>query len=65
MSYGNFSPKYRAFTTEISKFVIPRSIKEALDDQNWRSIVFEEMEALRKNDSWDVVKLPREKKMVG
>ena len=65
MSYGNFSSKYRAFTTEISKFVIPRSIKEALDDQNWRSIVFEEMEALRKNDSWDVVKLPREKKIVG
>ena len=53
------------FTTEISKLVIPRSIKEALDDQIWRFAVFEEMEALWKNDTWDVVKLPREKKIVG
>ena len=34
VSYGNLSPKYRAFTTKISKLVIPRSIKKALDDQN-------------------------------
>ena len=27
--------------------------------------MFKEMEALRKNDTWDVVKLPREKKIVG
>ena len=53
------------FTTEISKLVIPRSIKEALDDQIWRFAVFEEMEALWKNDTWDAVKLPREKKIVG
>ena len=65
VSYGNLSPKYRAFTIEISKLVIPRSIKEVLDDQNCRSVVFEEMEALRKNDTWDVVKLPCEKKIVG
>ena len=65
MSYGNLSPKYRAFTTEISKLVIPISIKEALDDQNWRFAVFEKMEALRKNDTWDVVKLPREKRLLG
>ena len=65
MSYGNLSPKYRAFTIEISKLMIPRSIKEALDDQNRRFAVFEEMEALRKNDTWDVMKLPREKKIVG
>ncbi|XP_071909660.1 uncharacterized protein [Coffea arabica] len=65
VSYDNLSPKYRAFTTEISKLVIPRNIKEALVDQNWKSAVFEEMEALRKNDTWDVVELPREKKIVG
>ncbi|XP_071920664.1 uncharacterized protein [Coffea arabica] len=65
VSYDNLSPKYRAITTEISKLVIPRNIKEALDDQNWKSAVFEEMEALRKNDTWDVVELPREKKIVG
>lgn len=27
--------------------------------------MFEEMEALRKNDMWDMVKLPRNKKIVG
>ena len=54
VSYGNLSLKYRAFTTEISKLVIPKSIKEALDDQKWRSTAFEEMEALRKNDTCEV-----------
>lgn len=65
ISYDNLSAKYRAFTTKISNLVIPRNIKEALDEPNWRSAVFEEMEALRKNGTWEVVDLPSEKKVVG
>ena len=44
---------------------MPRNIKEVLDDLNRRAAMFEEIEALRKNDTWDVVKLPSEKKVVG
>ena len=65
ISYDNLSAKYRAFTTKISKLVLPRNIKEALAEPNWRLAVFEEMEALRKNGTWEVVQLPSEKKVVG
>ena len=49
----------------MSKLVVPRNIQEALGDPNWRLAVFEEMNALKKNDTWEMVKLLKEKKVVG
>uniref|UniRef100_A0A2N9I543 Retrovirus-related Pol polyprotein from transposon RE1 n=1 Tax=Fagus sylvatica TaxID=28930 RepID=A0A2N9I543_FAGSY len=40
-------------------------IPEALDDPNWKLAVLEEMNALRKNGTWELVDLPRDKKIVG
>ncbi|RVW25032.1 putative mitochondrial protein [Vitis vinifera] len=65
ISYSNLSDNYRAFTTNISKLVVPRNIQEALDEPSWKLAVFEEMNALKKNGTWEVVDLPREKKVVG
>ena len=65
ISYNNLFNNYRAFTTNISKLVIPRNIQEALDEPSWKLAVFEEMNALKKNGTWEVVNLPREKKVVG
>ena len=62
ISYSNLSNNYRAFTTNISKLVIPRNIQETLDEPGWKLAVFEEMNALKKNGTWEVVDLPREKK---
>ncbi|RVW12310.1 Retrovirus-related Pol polyprotein from transposon TNT 1-94 [Vitis vinifera] len=62
ISYSNLSNNYRAFTTNISKLVIPRNIQEALDEPGWKLAMFEEMNALKKNGTWEVVDLPREKK---
>jgi hypothetical protein len=45
--------------------VVPRNIQEALDDPNWKLSVLEEMNALRKNGTWELVDLPRDKKTVG
>ena len=50
---------------EISNLVVPRNIKEALGDQNWKYAVFEEMKALQKNNTWDVIDLPRDEKIKG
>jgi hypothetical protein len=38
---------------------------EALIDSKWTQAVNEEMEALLKNETWTLVPLPKEKKMVG
>ena len=65
ISYSNLSENYRAFTTNISNLVVPRNIQEALDELIWKLAVFEEMNALKKNGTWEVVDLPKEKKVVG
>ena len=45
--------------------MVPRNIQEALDEPSWKLAVFEEMNALKKNGTWEVVDLQREKEVVG
>ena len=66
ISYQRLSNNHRAFISNISHVVVvPRNIQEALDDPNWKLAVLEEMNALRKNGTWELVDLPRDKKIVG
>ena len=44
---------------------VPRNIEEALDDPNWNLAVLEELNALKKTGTWELVDLPRDKKQVG
>lgn len=44
---------------------VPSSITEALKDPNWRSAAFEEIQALEKNNTWQITKLPPGKRTVG
>ena len=60
LSYGKLSKKHRAFTSKISNLFVPRNIQEALDDLNWKSAVMEEMDALRKSGTWEIIDLPRD-----
>ncbi|XP_073041799.1 uncharacterized protein [Primulina eburnea] len=53
-----------AFTTNISKYVGRRNIQEALEDQDWRLAVFEEMKALKKNGTWEIVEAPKDQKIL-
>ncbi|GMP88706.1 hypothetical protein CsSME_00040591 [Camellia sinensis var. sinensis] len=39
--------------------------REALDDPNWKLAVMEEMNALRRSGTWEIVDLPKDKKTVG
>nr|CAN61034.1 hypothetical protein VITISV_041749 [Vitis vinifera] len=39
--------------------------KEALDDPNWKVAVMEEMNDLRRSGTWELVDLPKEKRIVG
>ncbi|KAH9697911.1 retrovirus-related pol polyprotein from transposon RE1 [Citrus sinensis] len=49
----------------INSIPIPKTIKEALDHPDWKLAVLEEMNALKKNGTWEIVDLPKEKKTVG
>ena len=50
---------------QIFHLFIPRTIQEALGHSKWRLVVQEEMNALLKNRTWDIIDLPKEKKTMG
>ena len=59
------SPKFQAFSTQLTRTEVPKNINEALSDPKWRMAVQEEMNALKKNGTWEIVELPEGKKTVG
>lgn len=59
VSYQHISPSYSSF------LFVRRNLQEAFSDPKWRTTMQEEMKALHKNKTWDLVKLPNEKKDVG
>ena len=50
---------------ELTTTTIPSDVQEALNDERWKNAMNEEMEALQKNQTWELVKLPNGKKTVG
>ena len=65
VSYKNLSQNHIAFTSKITHLFVPRNIEEALDDPNWKLEVLDELNALKKNETCEVVSLPHDKKKVG
>lgn len=65
ISYAKLSSPFKAFTTSLSDIVIPRNINEALSTPQWKTAVLEEMKALEQNDTWRLVELPPNKKIIG
>ena len=50
---------------ELSTVASPTNIQEALKDPKWITVVNNEMEALQRNDTWDLVEFPLGKKTMG
>ena len=65
LNYNKVSPDYHAFLSAIQEIPIPRNAQEALKNQKWKEAMYEEMRALLKNHTWDIVLLPKGKKPVG
>ncbi|RVW36141.1 Retrovirus-related Pol polyprotein from transposon RE1 [Vitis vinifera] len=62
VSYNTLSAKCHAFTTNLDRIQIPKNIQEALEIPKWKEAVMEEIRALEKNGTWEVMNLPRGKK---
>lgn len=65
VSYNTLSETCHAFTTNLNKIRIPKDVHEALEVPEWTKAMMEEMKALKKNGTWDVVELPKGKRAVG
>ncbi|XP_062104525.1 uncharacterized mitochondrial protein AtMg00810-like [Humulus lupulus] len=64
ISYSNLSSSFETFTSSLSDIVIPRNIEEALEIPEWRTTVYEEMRALKKIETWRLVELPPNKRVL-
>ncbi|CAL5366916.1 unnamed protein product [Camellia sinensis] len=65
VSYDSLSSTYRAFVSSLSSVCIPQGWKEAINDPKWKVAMVEEMQALSKNNTWELVSLPNGKHPVG
>ena len=53
------------FVNNVSTADIPKDVHAAFKDPNWTQAIKDEMSALQKNDTWQLVSLPDGKKTVG
>jgi hypothetical protein len=65
VSYSNVSPAYRTFIASLQAVPIPKDWKCAKQDPKWKDAMKEELLALQKNKTWELVDLPAGKKAVG
>lgn len=54
-----FSQNHKSFLTSLDTIIIPKLVDEALKDQNWKQVMLEEMRALNKNQTWELVPRPK------
>ncbi|PRQ56213.1 putative RNA-directed DNA polymerase [Rosa chinensis] len=65
MSTRRLSKSYESFVNQISAVSVPNKVQDALGDPNWRKAMEEELEALQKSNTWQLVPPPQGKKAVG
>ena len=65
LCYDHLSNPLKALVTHLSATEVPNTIQEALSKEEWSKAVTEEMEALKKNKTWEIMKKPVDKRTVG
>lgn len=55
----------KTFSNQLSSVAIPEKLEDACENKNWVDAMNVEMEALEKNNTWELVNLPSGKKPVG
>ena len=65
ISYKGLSPSFRAFVSNLNYVQVPYSIQEVVKIPKWETTILEEIQALEKNKTWDMTKLPSRKWYVG
>ncbi|XP_039158741.1 uncharacterized protein LOC120288703 [Eucalyptus grandis] len=65
VSFNQLSPDHFCCISRISEEVEPSNYHEAVHDPRWQRAMEEELKALIKNHTWDVVSLPSHRKSIG
>ena len=64
-SYNHLSSHSCPFIASLDSISLPNKVFEDLVHPGWRSVMIEEMNALTDNGTWDLVRLPARKKVIG
>ena len=64
LTYDRMKSSHSIFLAAISNNQEPKTFKEANTNSIWRQAMHEELQALDENKTWNIVKLPHEKKIV-
>ena len=64
-SYHRLSSSFSACSSHLSSIEIPKNVQEAFGDPRWKTTVVEEVKALEKNGTWELVTLPKGKRTMG
>ena len=65
LGYSHLSKPMWVFVTHPSQSTIPNTVEEALQNSEWKAAIFDEMNALENNETWEIVNQPREKSTIG
>ncbi|KAJ0555649.1 putative RNA-directed DNA polymerase [Helianthus annuus] len=65
VNYSNLSHDNFCFVSSLNKSIEPKFFFEACNDPNWINAMNEEIEALNRNKTWDLVDLPVGRKPIG
>ncbi|GJU63929.1 ribonuclease H-like domain-containing protein [Tanacetum coccineum] len=65
VGYSNLTSEIFYFTTELNKAFEPKNYWEACKDQHWVEAMNKEMDALYRNDTWEICDLPKDRKSIG
>ena len=60
VKYNHLSSSMKALVSNLAEVEIPKTIEEALLKKEWKNATEEEMKALEKNRTWEVVSKPRD-----
>ncbi|XP_076950961.1 uncharacterized protein LOC143624107 [Bidens hawaiensis] len=65
VNYSHLSGPNFCFATMLTKSSEPKTFFEASSDSNWITAMNDEIEALHRNNTWDLVGLPSNRKTIG
>ena len=65
VSYHRLSKAHLGFALQLSSMSIPSHFQEAFEDTKWKSAMIEEMKAVQKNYTWEMVELSMGKRTIG
>ncbi|GKE50676.1 ribonuclease H-like domain-containing protein, partial [Tanacetum coccineum] len=65
VGYSKLTSENYCFTTELNKAFEPKTYWEACKDQHRIEVMDKEMDALYRNDTWEITDLPKDRKSIG